>query len=135
MNNKLKLLPLFLLLGLMLIPGLALAGKSTIEGTVQGYNCVTMGKTCPVGQEDPVVAVERVFVILTSGGSYYFVPNLDRAVLARHIAQKVRVSGTLNSKFKSITANSFEVWQNGKWRTVWSKEMQEKIEKEFEVGT
>lgn len=125
-------LPVILLLAFLLIPVWAMAG--TIEGTVQGYQCVTAGKTCPVGKEDPVVAAERVFVVLTSGGNYYFVPNLDRAILARHIAEKVRVTGPINPKYKSITAEVFEVNKNGKWVTVWSKEMQEKFYKELETG-
>lgn len=105
-----------------------------MEGTVLGFHCVMMGKTCPVGKEDPVVAAERVFVVVTSGGNYYFVPNLDRAILARHITEKVRVTGTINSKYKSIVADVFEVYKNGKWKTVWSKKMQEEFYKELETG-
>ena len=56
-----------------------------IEGTIQGFNCISMGKTCPVGAEDPLIETERVFVLYTKEGNHYLVPNLDRAIMARHI--------------------------------------------------
>ena len=55
---------LALALALAAVPGWALAG--TVEGTVQGFTCITAGKVCPVGKEDPVIATEKIFVILTS---------------------------------------------------------------------
>jgi hypothetical protein len=75
---------------------------------------------CPVGKEDPMISVERVFVVLTKSGDYFFVPNLDRAILARHLGEVVKVSGTMNAKFKSITANKLEVMKGGAWKTVWT---------------
>lgn len=135
MTKRIRFIPLVLLLAFVLIPAWAMAGTGSVEGTVQGFHCVMMGKTCPVGKEDPVIAAERVFVVLTSAGNHYFVPNLDRAILARHVAQRVRVSGDINSKYKSIKAKTFEVWKNGKWKTVWSQAMQDEINKELEVGT
>ena len=50
----------------------AMAG--TVEGTVQGLTCVTQGKVCPIDQEDPMIAAEKVFVVLQKDGSFYFVP-------------------------------------------------------------
>lgn len=125
--------PLMLLSVFILVPVVAVAG--TIEGTIQGFHCVTVGKICPLGKEDPVVAAERVFVVLTDKGDYHFVPNLDRAILARHLGEKVRVTGPVDSKYKSITAKTFEVMRNGKWRTTWSEEMQREMLKMLEIGT
>ena len=99
------------------------AESAQVEGTVQGFFCVTMGKTCPVGKEDPVIAAERVFVVLSDDEEYYFIPNLDRAIMARHINEMVRVTGSLNEKFHSIDAESFSVYSDGEWRTTWSNEM------------
>jgi hypothetical protein len=99
------------------------AESAQVEGTVQGFLCVTMGKTCPVGKEDPVIAAEKVFVVLSDDEEYYFIPNLDRAIMARHINEMVRVTGSLNEKFHSIKAESFSVYSDGKWRTTWSNEM------------
>ncbi len=131
---RLKLIPFVMILTFVLIPAWAFAGSGSIVGTVQGFHCITMGKTCPVGQEDPVVSAERIFVILTATGNYYFIPNLDRAQLARHIAEKVRVSGDINSKYKSIRAKKFEALKNGKWKTVWSQESQDQIDEELDFG-
>ena len=102
---------------LVLAPVWANAGS--VEGTIQGFTCVTTGKTCPVGKEDPMAAVERVFVVLTKGGDYYFIPNVDRAVLARHINEMVKVDGTISAKYPSIQADKIEVYQKGAWKTVW----------------
>ena len=109
---------------LVLLPVLVFAAQ--IEGTVQGYKCVTEGKVCPIGQEDPLVALEQVFVVLTAK-DYYFVPNLDRAVLARHINAKVRVTGNLSTKFKAITAEKLEVSRKGGWVVTWSKEIEKQL--------
>ena len=122
---------LLIMFALVLVPVLASAAQ--VEGTVQGYTCVTQGKVCPVGKEDPMVAVERVFVVLTAAGDYYFVPNVDRAVLARHIRKKVRVTGALNAKFKSITASKIERRYKGGWKVTWSPEMQRDIEKKLSL--
>ncbi|MBW1710836.1 MAG: hypothetical protein JRF41_07520, partial [Deltaproteobacteria bacterium] len=80
-----------IIMGLCLAPILAIGGE--VQGTVQGFTCVTQGKVCPVGAEDPMAAVENVFVILTATQKYYFVPNIERVVMARHINDKVKVVG------------------------------------------
>lgn len=120
---------LFVCLGLVLalaaVPGSALA--ETVEGTIQGFTCVTAGKVCPVGKEDPVIATERIFVILAKkSGKYYFVPNVDRAILARHINEMVRVTGEISPDYPSIRAERIEVSQKGPcWQTTWSTAMQQ----------
>ena len=102
---------------LILAPVWASAGM--VEGSIQGFTCVTQGKTCPVGKEDPMAAAERVFVVLTKGGDYYFVPNVDRAVLARHINEMVKVTGDVSMKYPSINADKIEVYEKGAWKTTW----------------
>lgn len=120
-----RLMPIFVLL-FVLAPALALAVPVTIDGSVQGYNCVSQGRTCPIGQEDPLAATESVFVVLTPDNKYYFVPNVDRAVMARHINEPVRVSGDLNPQYSSIRANKIEVQQqSGRWRTIWTPQQQD----------
>ena len=122
--KKFSLLILALLV-LIIFPTWAVAGS--VEGSVQGFTCVTQGKVCPTGKEDPMAAVERVFVVLTKGKSYYFVPNVDRAVLARHINERVRISGAVATNYPSIEANKLEVFKKGAWKTTWSLAMQESI--------
>jgi hypothetical protein len=113
-------------LALVVVPMTAW-GSGAVEGTVQGFNCVMQGKVCPVGAEDPMAAVEDVFVIFTKDGKYFFAPNLDRAVMARHINQMVKVTGAVSDKFPSITANKLEVMDKGAWKVTWSKEMEAEI--------
>ena len=123
---------LIALAGLLIAAGPA--SSAQVEGTIQGFNCVTTGKTCPAGKEDPVIAAERVFVLYTSEGSYYFVPNLDRAVMARHIREQVRITGDMNPNYKSINAKSLEVRDNDNWNTAWSLEMQRNVEGSFNIS-
>ncbi len=122
-----KKIMLILLMGAIIFGAAGAALAESVEGTIQGFNCVTNGKTCPVGKEDPVIATERIFVLFTADGTYYFVPNLDRAILARHIARPVRITGALNAKYRSITAESLETMIDNEWRTSWSKEMQRDV--------
>ena len=105
------------------------AGAADFTGSIQGFMCVTQGKTCPIGKEDPVAAVENVFVLLVDAakGEYYFLPNLEREVLVRHLNQQVKVSGTMDKKFKSIKVS--EVTMGGK--VVWSQTEQDQIQKEL----
>jgi hypothetical protein len=98
-----------------------------IEGSVQGFLCVTLGKLCPVGKEDPVIATERIFVVLTPGEKYYFVPNVDRGILARHINERVRITGIISTKFPAISANRIEVFKKGTWKTTWTLEWEKEM--------
>jgi len=91
----------------------------SIEGTIQGFNCISMGKTCPVGAEDPLIETERVFVLYTKEGKHYLVPNLDRAIMARHINEIVRITGPASEKFNSMQAEKLEVLKDGVWKTTW----------------
>jgi hypothetical protein len=107
-----------------LVPVWAFAGATTVEGTIQGFTCVTIGKVCPVGMEDPTIAAEKVFVVLTKTGSYYFVPNLDRGIMARHINTMVRVTGNASAKYPSIHADTLEVMKGGAWALTWSQKLE-----------
>jgi len=108
--------------------GTAFAG--TVEGTVQGLQCITKGMLCPLDRQDPHIAAEKVFGIFTETKDYYLVTNIDRAILARYLGKKVRVKGKVSSKYKAITADKLEVLINGKWRTKWTRE---KEKYEFEI--
>lgn len=104
----------------LMVPVFAIG--ASVSGSIQGFLCVTQGKICPIGQEDPVAAEENVFVLLVdaSKGDYYFVPNVDRAVMARHLNEAVTIEGTVDMKTKSIKASTITV----KGKKVWSLSMQ-----------
>jgi len=114
----------------LLVPVFAMA--ASVTGSIQGFNCVTQGKVCPVGKEDPVAAVENVFVLLVdaSKDDYYFIPNVDRAVLARHLNTQVTVDGTVDKKMKSIKAT--DISAGGK--KVWSQDLEDAIYKDIWGG-
>ena len=111
----------------LLVPVFAMAASLT--GSIQGFNCVTQGKVCPIGKEDPVAAAENIFVLLVdaSTGDYYFIPNVDRAVLARRLNTQVTIDGTVDKKMKTIKAT--DISASGK--KVWSSSMQDEIYKDL----
>ena len=108
------------------------AFAESIEGKVQGFHCVVYGKGCPKDMMDPIAGAERTFVLVPStGDGFYLIPNLDRAVLARHLLEKVRVSGMIDKKYNSVMAKTLEVWKNGSWKLMWSMEMEDKMFQEL----
>ncbi len=118
-----KVIPFIVVLfTVSMFSGMAMA--AAIEGSVQGFICVTQGKVCPVGQEDPMIAAENVFVVLTAAKKFYFVPNLDRAILARHLNQKIKVEGKMSGTYNAITATALYTWRDGNWNKVWDQKMQ-----------
>lgn len=128
---KKSLLPMIIGVAFLLAPVLAIgANLSSLTGSIQGFNCVTQGKVCPIGMEDPVIAAENVFVLLVDAAKsdYYFVPNVDRAILARHINQQVRIDGRVTERGKSIRASDIYVQQpNRTWKKTWSTNWQDRI--------
>ncbi len=125
---KKLLVPMIIGVVFMLTPMLAIG--ASVMGSVQGFTCVTQGKVCPIGMEDPVAAVENVFVLLVDAakGDYYFVPNVDRAVMARYLNKEVKIDGTVNAKTKSIKATGITV--GGK--LVWSVDLENEIYRTLE---
>ena len=121
------LVPMIIGIVFMLSPVVSMA--ASITGSVQGFQCVTAGKVCPVGKEDPLAAVENVFVVLVDAakGDYYFVTNVDRAVMARHINEQIKVEGTVNAKMKAIKASDIYVGT----KKVWSVNLEDEIYKDI----
>ena len=110
------------------------AMAASIEGSVQGFTCVTQGKVCPVGQEDPMIAAENVFVVLTASKKFYFVPNIDRAVMARHLNEKVKIEGKMSGSYNAIDADAIFTWKDGNWNKVWDEKMQRMVMEDLGLG-
>lgn len=117
-------------LALSLSAGAAFASTTTISGTVRGYLCETLAKACPIDPNDPVLEEERVFVVAQPDGSYIFVPNVDRIVLRRHFSEKVRVTGSLDPKYRAVRADSIEEYVPAydSWKTVWTQAEQNRAD-------
>ena len=58
---------------------------------------------------------------------------MDRAVLARHINERVRVTGDVSAKYPSIVADKIDVFKGGAWKTTWSMQMQIELQKMIET--
>ena len=121
-NISLKIAITFILLaGTMSV---AMAGTK-FEGTIKGVTCFANKILCPVDRFDPIVNSERNYVIVEKDNSYHYIQNIDRFYIKRNLFNKVRITGVQNAKYKTLEAEIFEVYKNGKWREVWSLEAEE----------
>jgi hypothetical protein len=118
---------------LIALLGLTVAANAetvTVTGKVTGFECMTKGITCPIDKADPMINVEKDFVLVTAAGDYYFMPNLTLGLKARHALETVTVTGDLNSKFKTITVKTLSVagkeFYNKKAEDDWRMWMQER---------
>ena len=127
-------MPRFAALALLLALTVAAvpAGAGSWEGSIQGLNCVTRGQVCPINMEDPLVALEKTFDLLVGGGEFYYLPNLDRAILARHLNRAVRVEGRLRPGSKSITVDKLMVSRGRAWREVWSPQLERELAEQLQ---
>jgi len=101
----------------------------TIEGSIQGYQCITTGKICPAGKDDPWIETENVVALYTANSDFYLVSNMNRNTLKRHTNEIVRITGEVHPKYKSVNASKLEVLQDGAWVKTWPHFMSE-----FKVG-
>lgn len=102
-----------------------------LEGKINGLSCAIAGVVCPIDKLDPLVALEKDFVLQMADGSFYLMPNVDRAVKARLVLDDVVVSGDVNDKYKSVEVAELKVRRNGETRTAWSQQIQEDLRKEL----
>ena len=121
-----KTFMVFLVSVALIVPAVAIAKThaTTFKGTIEGALCVLEGKKCPPDDLDAHLLIENNFVLLSSDGKYYYLPNLSRNVKARYVGKNIQITG--RSKGESILADKFEVKENGKYKVVWSKEKQKK---------
>ncbi len=113
--KKIVTVSIFILLS-ALLSSAALA--ATIEGSVQGFTCVTNSKLCPVDKDDPLIKMENVFVVLTNSNRYYFVPNIKRDVMASFINQRCKITGKMSMTYNSIIADELYTWQDNGWKLI-----------------
>jgi hypothetical protein len=108
------------------------AMAETFTGSFGGAMCTFYAKQCNVSAGH--VAMERDFVLNTADGKTYFVLNVDRALKANHLNDKVRVIGKLNKDI--IMAERVEIEKAGKYVAVWTlkDEMREMEMKKVMTG-
>ena len=112
----------------LLVPALvANAEMMSVTGKITGFTCLTRGYICPIDKADPMVNLEKDFVLVTASGEYYFMPNISIGLKARHALEVVTVSGDVNAKYKSIKVSTMSV--GGK--EVYSKAAEDKMFEEL----
>ena len=117
------LLIVMLIIALAFIAPVGAGAAKTVEGRMQGCNCVVHGHRCPVDTLDPHLMLESDFVLLVNDDNYWLMPNIARIVKAKYVQDAIRVTGALNPKNKSIDVDKLEDKKNGAFKIVWSKEM------------
>jgi len=113
----------------LIFSGTVLAEMTTIEGKINGANCVIDKKMCPVTPKDPRLVMEVDFVLSASGGKYYFLPNLSRSEKTTLVNKDVRVTGDLQGI--SMVVSVIEEKTGGNYQEVWNWE---KISKSLSRG-
>ena len=98
-----------------------------MERSIQDLTCALHGKVCPSGMEDPYIAVEDYFVLLTGDDTWFLLPNLSEDILVRHLNEPVRVIGTKNEKHNAITVENLQAKRNGEWKTIWSEDLEKDV--------
>ncbi len=122
-----------LLVALLMLP--LVASAETIQGKMNGLNCAIGGVVCPIDKADPLIALESDFVVQTADGSFYIIPNVDRAVKARVVLEDVVVTGKVNPAYKSIEADKLEVNRGGTLQLVWSQELEDELREQLFKGS
>jgi len=121
--KKQTLLPAVLLVVFLLIP--LVVNAETIKGKLEGLTCLLKGYICPLDKADPMINLEKDFVVVTADGKYYYLSNIGLGLKARHALEVVEVTGEINEKYKSMTVDTLSV--GGK--VTWSKKAEEEMMK------
>lgn len=78
---------------MILLPLNSFADSSAIAGKIQGASYIFNKTVQPTGPDDPKAALEREFVLQTSDGKIYFLPNVPREMKVKAVNKEVRVYG------------------------------------------
>ena len=116
-------------LALLLVPVLANAEMMTVTGKVTGLTCLVQGFICPIDKADPMINLEKDFVVVTASGDYYFMTNIGLGLKGKYALETIEVTGDVNKKYKSIEVKSIKV----KGKVVWSKEMEDDYGKAISI--
>ena len=119
--KKQALLPAILLVIFLLVP--LVVNADTVKGKLEGLTCLLKGYICPIDKADPMINLEKDFVVVTADGKYYYLSNIGLGLKARHALEVVEVTGKVNPKYMSMTVEEMKV--GGK--VVWSQKAQDEM--------
>lgn len=111
---------------LLLVPLVANAEMMTVTGKVTGLSCLIQGYICPIDKADPMINLERDFVVQTATGDYYFLSNIGLGLKGKYALQVIEATGDVNPKYKTMKVQTLKV--GGK--VVWDAAAQDRMEKE-----
>ena len=98
--------------------------KVELEGIIQGAKCTHYQVEC--FNDDNHIALEPDFVLVIPSGEYYFMPNLNRSVKARHAYKNVRVHGELRRQELWVDKMvDIDKKKGGRAKTTWDWSAQE----------
>jgi hypothetical protein len=132
MKKTHKYLLLLVVLGVVLAQALVVnAAMVTVTGKLTGLSCLIQGYICPIDKADPMIGLEKDFVLVTANGEHYFLPNVGLGLKGRYALQTVTVTGDLTPKYSAIKVTSIMV--GGK--EVWNLAAQQEMEKNLKMVT
>ena len=95
-SSRVMSIAFFSLMLTLAMTQVAAAESVKLEGEIRGAKCTHFQTECY--NDDNHIALEPDFVLVLPNGDYYFMPNLARAVKARHAYKKVRIHGDLRNQ-------------------------------------
>ena len=108
----------------VLAAGSAAFGSDLFSGTIEGADCVINKLNCAKDINDPHLAMERDFVLVTGDGRYYFMPNLRRIYKELAYKKQVRIKGTREGA--AIVVQKFEVLKHDDFFCAWDQVAEQK---------
>lgn len=97
----------------------------TITGKIVGFNSIIHGKEAPADYNDPHIRLEPDFVLLTSDGGHYLLPNVPKHIKARNIYREVKVIGDIVEKYRSMEVDELQIQAEKGFSTIWSRKLAE----------
>jgi hypothetical protein len=119
--KKHTLLPAVLLVVFLLIP--LVVNADTIKGKMEGLTCLLKGYICPLDKADPMINLEKDFVVVTADGKYYYLSNIGLGLKAKYALEVVEATGKINEKYMSMNVDTLRVGG----QVVWSKAAEEEM--------
>ena len=108
--------------------------SETITGKIVGFNSLIHGKESPTDIDDPHINFEPDFVILLKDGTHYLIPNIPIHVKRQYIYKSAKITGNINVKHRSITAEELKVRGKRKFKVVWTHAEQKKRQDQINQG-
>jgi hypothetical protein len=116
---------LILIFSLIIPASIRAEERVSYEGTLQGASCVHYKAKCP--EDEAHIAIEHDFVLLLPSGEHHFLPNLNRAIKARHVGKPIRISGTIEDHY--IWVDRLVVKMGTTYTNAWSWKKQQELYK------